>query len=99
MTTYVLPNEPNKTENKSMASHDFYGFNHSGIGNVFISSRSKFNYESDAKNVDVANTLYRVSGNSKIRLRLAYNSSNPTCIYLSEGTFTLTFPYVKTDKN
>lgn len=56
-----------------MISHDFYGYHPSGIAHAFISQRSKFNYENETKNVHQANTLYRVHGNSKIRLRLTYN--------------------------
>ena len=73
MTTYVLQNQPNKTENKSLVSKDFHGFEPSGVGHAFISYRSKLNFESDAKNVEIANTLYRISGYTKIRLRMTYN--------------------------
>lgn len=51
LTTYVLENKPTNTGNKSMNSKDFYSYNLSGIAHVFVSNQSKFNIDSEAKDV------------------------------------------------
>jgi hypothetical protein len=56
-----------------MSSKEFYSFNLSGLGHVFVHHRSKFNIEAEAKDVKLANTLFRLVGETKVKLKLTYH--------------------------
>lgn len=62
--TYVLPNLPEKDENKSMPKNLFSSHDPKGYANCFVNYRSKPNYDVIAKekNIEVKPTVYLLSG-------------------------------------
>lgn len=67
-----------------------------GIGHVFIKNRSKYNYDSEAKDVKSMNTLYTLSGVAKHKLIIHFKGERFNHrIILNEGDFILNFPYEK----
>jgi hypothetical protein len=60
----VLPNLPEKDENKSMPRSLFSSHDPKGYAHCFLNYRSKANYDAIAKekNIEVKPTVYLVSG-------------------------------------
>lgn len=68
----------------------------SGIGHVFVYYRSKAAYESEAKDVKTADTLYILSGKTQVRLRLIFKGKLfKHHIITGEGDISILFPCEK----
>jgi hypothetical protein len=92
----VLDNRPTGEENESMPKKCFSSQSPSGIGHVFVYYRSKLGFESEAKDVKAADTLYILSGKTQVRLRLVFKGKLfKHHIITGEGDISIVFPYEK----
>lgn len=83
-------------ENESMPRKYFSSQNPSGIGHFFVYYRSKSGFESEAKDVKIAETLYILSGKTQVRLRLVFKGKLfRHHIITGEGEISIVFPFEK----
>jgi hypothetical protein len=79
-----------------MSRKNFSSQSPSGIGHVFVYYRSKMGFESEAKDLKTADTLYILSGKTQVRLQLIFKGKLfKHLIITGEGDVSIVFPCEK----